>query len=198
MDLSPIGRAALKAREGERLTAYKDSVGIWTIGVGITSASGLIAVTPGLTITAAQSDALFARAVERYAAPVRQALTRPCTQEQFDALVSICFNIGPAAFARATFLRRFNAGDVPGCAAAILAWNKPAEILPRRRAEHDQFLTPYAVALPKARSTDAGPIRLPRGPAPAPASVAPASPAPPRTSRPAVPWWRRALAWLAA
>lgn len=35
MDLSPIGRAALKAREGEVLTAYRDSVGIWTIGVAI-------------------------------------------------------------------------------------------------------------------------------------------------------------------
>ncbi|WP_407523235.1 lysozyme [Methylobacterium oryzisoli] len=192
MDLSPIGRAALRAREGERLSAYQDSAGIWTIGVGLTSASGLIAVTPGLTITAAQSDALFARAVECYAAAVRRALTRPCTQEQFDALVSICFNIGPAAFARSTFLRRFNAGDVAGCAEAILAWNRPAELLPRRRAEREQFLTPYAVALPKARSTDAKPIRVPRD-----ATRAPASGSRSPDARAPAPWWRRALGWLA-
>lgn len=57
-----------------RLTAYKDSVDVWTIGVGITTSSGLIVVKPGLTITQAQSDALFSQAVEKYVDPVRKAL----------------------------------------------------------------------------------------------------------------------------
>jgi len=40
MDLSAIGKAVLIAREGRRLHAYRDSVGIWTIGIGHTSAAG--------------------------------------------------------------------------------------------------------------------------------------------------------------
>lgn len=160
MDLSPIGRAALKAREGEVLTAYKDSVGILTIGVGITTASGLIKVTPGLTITAATSDALFTEAVKAYAKPVSD-LGVKLEQHQFDALVSLCFNIGQPAFTRSTVAKRLRAGDVKGAAEAILMWNKPAAIISRRQGEYDQFRTPYAVALPKARSTDARPVSAP-------------------------------------
>lgn len=148
MDMSPIGRAALLAREGERLTAYQDSVGVWTISVGITSASGLIKVTPGLTITKAQSDALFATGVAQYAAPVSAAVKVPLADHQFDALVSLCFNIGAGAFAKSTVVRRLNAGDYAGAAEAILMWNKPAVIIPRRQAEYDQFRTPYSVKLP--------------------------------------------------
>ena len=69
MDLSPIGGEALEMREGCRLEAYKDSVGVWTTGCGVTTASGLIKVTPGLRITEAQADALNARAFAKYGQP---------------------------------------------------------------------------------------------------------------------------------
>jgi hypothetical protein len=49
IDLSPIGEAVLIAREGRRLKAYKDSVGVLTIGIGHTSAAGVPLVTAGLT-----------------------------------------------------------------------------------------------------------------------------------------------------
>lgn len=162
MDLSPIGREALEMREGCRLGAYKDSVGVWTIGCGITTASGLIKVTPGLRITEAQADDLNARAFTKYAGYVRAAIgDKPIAQHQFDAFVSIVFNIGPGGFQGSTFLRKFMAGDPKGCADAILMWKKPSEIIPRRQAEADQFLTPYAKALPKARRTDRTPIAAP-------------------------------------
>jgi lysozyme len=183
MELSAIGRAALESREGNVLTAYKDSVGVWTISVGVTTASGLIKVTPGLKITAAQSDELFAKAVLKYVKPVVDALgpkINTITQNEFDAFVSICYNIGPVNFAHSTFLRKFMAGDKAGCAEAILQWNKPASILTRRRAERLQFLTPYSVSLPKGRDSDAKPIALPKGgviPVPPAAAPAPA-PAP--------------------
>ena len=177
MELSPIGRAALRSREGDKLVAYLDSVGVWTIGVGITTASGLITVTKGLRITQEQSDKLLALASEKYAQPVRAAIKRPMTQEQFDAFVSICYNIGPAAFKGSTFVRRFNDGDIEGCAQAIMMWTKPAEITSRRRAERDQFLSSYAKTLPKARDTDAKPVAAPavtQVAKPAPATPAPA------------------------
>lgn len=170
MDLSPIGREALEMREGCRLEAYKDSVGVWTIGCGITTASGLIKVTPGLRITEAQADDLNARAFTKYAGYVRAAIgDKPIAQHQFDAFVSIVFNIGPGGFQGSTFLRKFMAGDPKGCADAILKWKKPAEIIPRRQAEADQFLTPYAKALPKARRTDRTTIAAPAVAKPAPA-----------------------------
>ena len=173
MDLSPIGAAALIAREGRRLKAYRDSVGIWTIGIGHTSMAGPPRVTPGLTITAAECDALFARDVETYVKPVRDALAAhmeahmdasmavPLPQHAFDALVSLCFNIGPTAFLRSSVLRRLRAGDREGAAEAILMWNRPREVIPRRQGEYDQFRTPYGVALPRARRGDAGPVARP-------------------------------------
>ncbi|WP_018263707.1 lysozyme [Methylobacterium sp. WSM2598] len=186
MDLSPIGRAVLRAREGERLTAYKDSVGVWTIGVGITTASGLIVVRPGLRITRAESARLFAQAVETYVDPVRRALAKPVPQEFFDACASLAYNIGPVRFAESTIVRKANAGDLAGAAEAFLLWNRPAAILPRRRAERDQARTPYARALPRARAGDAAPV--PAGPPPGPAPRPPDPMAPltrPGPARPA-------------
>ena len=208
MDLSPIGRAALVAREGERLTAYKDSVGVWTIGVGITTASGLIKVTPGLRITKAQSEALFAQAVEKYVDPVRKALRsdRTWPQEFFDACVSLAFNIGPVGFTQSSLVRRANAGDLPGAIEAFLMWNKPAVIIPGRQGERDQAATPYSQALPRARRGDPNPVWASAGSVPvakpvpdplAPMKTAPTQPAPQPapsgglSSAPAAPWWVR-------
>ena len=168
MDLSPIGRAALVAREGERLTAYKDSVGVWTIGIGITTASGLIKVTPGLKITKAQSEALFAQAVAKYVDPVRKALRsdRAWPQEFFDACVSLAYSIGPVGFAQSSIVRRANAGDMAGAIEAFLMWNKPAVVIPRRQGERDQAVTPYSQALPRARRGDPNPVWASSGPVP--------------------------------
>ena len=191
MELSAVGRAVLVAREGQRLEAYRDSVGIWTIGVGHTSAAGAPAVIPGMTIGAEECDAIFSRDVQRYARTVANAVPADLSQHAFDALVSLCFNIGPGAFLRSSALRRLRGGDEEGAAEAILMWNRPAAIVPRRQAEHDQFLTPYADALPRARRGDPHPVADPARPgrrAPPPArrrpiprgpSVVPPIPPPP-------------------
>ncbi|CAA2137808.1 MULTISPECIES: lysozyme [Methylobacterium] len=164
MDLSAIGHAVLVAREGRRLEAYRDSVSIWTIGIGHTSAAGPPVVTPGLRLTAAECDALFARDVGRFVRTVATVVPNDLPDHAFDALVSLCFNIGEGAFRRSTVVRRLNAGDRAGAAEAILMWNRPASLIPRRRAEYDQFRTPYATALPRARSTDPTAIPRPAGP----------------------------------
>lgn len=203
MNLSAIGEAVLIAREGRRLTAYRDSVGIWTIGIGHTAAAGPPLVTPGLRLSEAACDALFRRDVARYVRAVddvvRDALPDPLPDalpdHAFDALVSLCFNIGPSAFARSTVVRRLRAGDRDGAAAAILLWNRPAALIPRRGAEHDQFVTPYDRALPRARRSDAAPVPAPSPLAPfLPASLAaPLAPSPhpplpaPRRTVPRVP-----------
>lgn len=169
--LSTVGRATLVGREGNKLVAYRDSVGVWTIASGVTTASGLITVTPGLTLTAAAADALNAKAFAKYAAEVASVVKVPLAEHQADALISLCYNIGPGAFERSTVLKRLNAGDYAGAAEAILMWNRPAALIPRRQAERDQFLTPYATALPRARRNDAKPVAAAGG-----ASASPAAP----------------------
>jgi lysozyme len=168
MNTSPAGRKVLAEREGRRLKAYRDSVGVWTIGIGHTSAAGAPKVTPGLVITEAECDAIFARDLVAYEMAVNEAVKVPLRQHEFDALVSLCYNIGQAGFARSTVVRRLNAGDRAGAAEAFLLWNKPAAILGRRRGERAQFLgQTYAARLgpdeqAKASSTSPQPSRKPK------------------------------------
>jgi lysozyme len=138
--MSADGRAKLIKREGFKTRAYKDSVGVWTIGVGHTSAAGEPRVTPGLTISKAQVDEILSRDLVQYETAVRSAVRVPLTQGQFDALVSFCFNIGVGGFKGSTVVKRLNAGDYKGAADAMLLWNKPKEIIGRRKSERAQFL----------------------------------------------------------
>jgi lysozyme len=158
---SPAGLVALIGREARKLAAYLDSVGVWTIGIGHTAAAGAPVPYRGLTITLAECDAIFARDIVQYEDAVRRAVKVPLADHQFDALTSICYNIGTGGLANSSFVKLINAGAEPAAIRkAILAWRKPAEIISRRTAEADQFQTPYSMALPKARSTDARSIKL--------------------------------------
>ena len=137
------GRRLIEAREGVRLKAYRDSVGIWTIGVGHTSAAGPPAVVPGLGITAAQASDILSQDLAQFERAVAQAVTVPLASHEFDALVSLAFNIGAGAFARSTLVRRLNAGDRAGAAEAFLMWANAGGkqvLLRRRKAERRQFL----------------------------------------------------------
>ena len=140
MKMSKAGRKTLTTREGVRLKAYKDSVGVWTIGIGHTSAAGDPKVTPTLKITAEECDEIFTRDLAKYEKAVNDAVKVPVTQTEFDAMVSLCFNIGPGGFAKSSVVRRLNAGDRKGAAKAFLMWNKPKEIVGRRTGEMLQFV----------------------------------------------------------
>lgn len=146
MKTSARGRALIELREGSKLHAYRDSVGIWTIGVGHTSAAGLPVVSPNLTISQEQCDEILSRDLVKFEQAVSAAVKIPLADHEFDALVSLAFNIGGGAFAKSTVARRFNAGDKAGAAEAFLMWanagGKPI-LLGRRKAERRQFLSGY-------------------------------------------------------
>ena len=146
MKMSANGRALLIQREGFKTRAYKDSVGVWTIGVGHTSAAGAPAVQPGMVISKAEVEAILSRDLVKFENTVNAAVKVPLTPGQFDALVSLCFNIGQGGFAKSTVVRRLNAGNYRGAADAFLMWNKPPEIMGRRRGERQQFLKATAGA----------------------------------------------------
>jgi GH24 family phage-related lysozyme (muramidase) len=142
MDISQAGLTALAGREGIRTLAYKDSVGVWTIGVGHTAAAGLPNPCAGMEISHQAALDLFKIDLRQYAAEVNRAVKVDCTQNQFDAMVSLCFNIGIGGFAGSSVVRDLNEGDLDRAAQAFLLWDHPEELLGRRKAERAQFLLP--------------------------------------------------------
>jgi lysozyme len=139
MHLSGAGYEVLHERESLRLKAYKDSVGVWTIGLGHTSAAGPPKVINGMTITEDEAEEIFRRDAQTFRKEVIHLVTVPLEQHQFDALASLVFNIGSSNFKKSTVLRKLNARDYAGATEAILMWNKPPEIKSRRRGEYYQF-----------------------------------------------------------
>ena len=148
-----INREALdliKEFEGFRSKAYKDAVGIWTIGYGTTAMAGVgIEPKAGMEITEAQALAYLDAAVAKFEHNVTKVLKRPANENEYGAMVSLAYNIGPAAFAKSSVLRLFNAGDKEGAGAAFLLWNKAggkvlAGLTRRRKAERALFLKPVS------------------------------------------------------
>ena len=144
----------IKEFEGLRLAAYRDSAGVWTIGYGTTAAAG-VGILPGegMTITAAQAEEYLRRAIDKFAASIRHGITVPLNENQWGALVSLAYNIGPGAFLTSTLLKKLNAGDTAGAADEFLRWNKSKGkvlrgLTRRREAERALFLTPVAAAEP--------------------------------------------------
>lgn len=160
MRVSAKGRQKIKLEEGEKLTAYQDSRGIWTIGVGHTSAAGAPKVVKGLKITKAQSDEILARDLGDVEDCINTSVKVPLTQNQFDALASLILNIGEPAFKKSTLLKRLNAKDYAGAAEQFLVWKKAGKdtaiLLKRRERERQLFLTmdaaPLLVEMPKTKT----------------------------------------------
>ena len=125
--------------EGSRNKAYKDSKGLLTIGVG-----HLIKPDEQHLNTATLSDQevkdLLKHDLKWCSEAVETSVKVPLAQNQFDALYSLCFNIGGTAFKNSTVVKRINAGDMKGAADAILMWNKPAVLENRRKRERALFL----------------------------------------------------------
>lgn len=144
MKTSAAGRALIEQREGRRLAAYADSVGVPTIGVGHTGRMSPPKVTPGMTITEAECDAMLATDLAPVEAVINAAVKVPISQNEFDALASLGFNIGAAGLRGSTVVEKLNQGDVQGAADAFLNWEKPAVLKSRRLAERAQFLRPDA------------------------------------------------------
>lgn len=140
MKISQAGIEAIKDFEGVRLKAYDDGVGIPTIGVGHTKG-----VRWGDTATMAQVDAWLREDLSDAENAVNSYVTVPLQQSQFDALVSLVFNIGTGAFAKSTLLKLLNQGDYIGAAGQFLVWIRAggkvlAGLEKRRKAEYNMFL----------------------------------------------------------
>ena len=122
MNISPAGLSALKRHEGLRLDAYPDPASggaPWTIGYGHTRG-----VQPGDRITQPQAEAFLLDDLQWVYAAINDNVQPRLTQDRFDALCSLIYNIGQSAFEKSTLLRKLNAGDFSGAAAEFDKWNQ--------------------------------------------------------------------------
>jgi lysozyme len=148
MKTSPNGRHFIEMEEESgvpKLQPYDDGTGTLTIGFGHTSMAGLPRVYAGMTITAAEADAILGSDLAAVEADVNHHICVELTQNQFDALVSFDFNTG--ALDRSGLLMAINNrhGDVT---AAFEAWRyakvhgvEVPELLGRRQREAALYLT---------------------------------------------------------
>ena len=139
MKLGEKGTEILKYFEGCKLTAYQDSVGVWTIGYGHTKG-----VYAGMTITQEEAEQMLLTELEEYEGYVEKYVTVPLTQNQFDALVVWVYNLGPTNFRNSTLLKELNSGNYTAAGKEITRWNKAggkvlAGLVRRREAEAKLF-----------------------------------------------------------
>lgn len=143
----------VKEFEGCKLEAYQDIVGVWTIGYGTTEGAGLgVVPKAGMKITQEEAELLLMAGLKKFAEQIKPKFLREVNDNQFGALLSLAYNIGPYAFSRSSALHMVNDGQFLKAADAIRLWNKAggAEnkgLIRRREAERKLFLTPtFAVA----------------------------------------------------
>jgi lysozyme len=144
--------------EKEVLKGYLDPAGIPTIGIGHVIRKGE-PYKVGQAITREESRKLFKKDTVWAVAAVNRLVTCPINQNQFDALVSLVFNIGEDAFSRSTVLRETNRGNFEKAAKAFALWNKSRGrvlkgLVRRRKAEAKLFLTPVDNSVPIKSSSD--------------------------------------------
>ena len=125
--------------EGARNKAYKDTKGLWTIGVGhLIKADEQHLINE--TLTDEQVKELLRSDLRWCSEAVESSVKVTLTQGQFDALYSLCFNIGETNFKKSTVVKKINENDLQGAADAILMWNKPEVLVNRRKRERALFL----------------------------------------------------------
>lgn len=146
MQTSDKGISLIKQFEGCKLTAYQDSVGVWTIGYGWTQPVNGKPIRAGMTIKQETAERLLKTGLVSYESDVSRLVKVGLTQGQFDALVSFTYNLGARSLSTSTLLRKLNAGDYAGAADEFLRWNKAGGkvlngLTRRREAERALFLS---------------------------------------------------------
>lgn len=143
--ISNAGINRIKEHEALRLKAYKDAVGKWTIGYGhliLPHEQALI----GTTLTDGEAESLLRSDLAKAETTVNRLVKTALTGNQYDAIVSLVFNIGVGNFERSTMLVKINNGDYEGAAAEFPRWvyaegKQLPGLIARRAKEQSLFLT---------------------------------------------------------
>lgn len=119
MKTSSKGKDLIKKYEGLRLSVYKCPANVLTIGYGHTKTA-----KPGMSINKEMAELLLNMDLIDFEKAVKALVKVPLTQNQFDSLISLSFNVGVGNFSKSTLLKKLNAGDYAGAAPEFLKWNK--------------------------------------------------------------------------
>ncbi len=140
MKTSQQGIVEIASHEGIVDFPYRDSRGIWTVGIGHTAAAGSpdpSKLPRGHQIPMDEIFSIFVKDLARFERRVNKAVKGRIAQHEFDALVSFDYNTG--GIDRATLVRHLNAGDRAEAATAFMSWNRPPETIDRRTREMELF-----------------------------------------------------------
>lgn len=143
---------------------YADPAHGWKVPTccyGHTDAAGepKYAATKNKTFTKAEGRMILERDLAQYAAHVRKSVHVTLTPNQFGALTSLCYNIGPSNFMSSTLVKKLNAEDYEGAAEQFKRWNRAGGkilkgLVRRRAAEAALFLS--GATTPAEPETPAG------------------------------------------
>lgn len=129
------------------LTAYQDSVGVWTIGIGSTYYEDGTKVKRGDKISLERAYELFQNILPKYEKEVNRLVTSNINQNQFDALVSFTYNLGGTNLGNSTLLKKVNKNpNDPTIASEFVKWNKAggkvlAGLTKRRKEESELYFS---------------------------------------------------------
>ena len=135
MNTSAEGLALIKKFEGCELEAYQCSAGVWTIGYGHTKE-----VQKGDVWSQSHAEHMLEVELHEYESYINEYVTVALSQNQFDALVSWVYNLGPANLKVSTMLKVLNKGQYEEVPAQMKRWNKASGkvlegLIRRREAE---------------------------------------------------------------
>ncbi len=147
MNTSNRGLSLIIQFEGFRGEAYRDVVGVVTIGFGFTKG-----VKMGDKMTLAEARDRLRLEIVEYEQGVLAACTRKPNQNQFVAFVCFAFNVGVGGFRKSSVLKAHNRGDYQAAARAFGLWNRAggrvfAGLTRRRAAESALYLEPVDIEL---------------------------------------------------
>lgn len=183
MDISNRGLEFIKKKEGYSEKAYLCSAGVPTLGYGSIRWNAKTPVKMGDTCTQEQAEKLLLKEVQRVEDEIDRVITVPLTQGQFDACVSLLYNIGIGwlngkGHQQATFVKYLNRGEYDKIPSEFLKFKrangKIINGLATRRQEEIQKLwfgsyskdSPEATKAPTVVETDPAVEPMPQAVAP--------------------------------
>ena len=143
MKLNETGHRALELREGLRLKPYLDTQGVPTIAMGNTFyLNGKKVTMLDKPLTLDEAKTLARSVADIFANKVDYLVTSNINQNQFNALVSLAYNIGIHGFRKSTVLKLVNKNpNDPMIRQAFMMWTKNKELIGRRKSEVNQYFS---------------------------------------------------------
>lgn len=139
-----LAKQIIKEFEGLRLKAYRDVVGVPTIGWGTTHYEGGQPVSMRDEISEQRAEQLLDHDMHKFEEGIKKHITADLSDEMDAALISFTYNLGLGAFYHSTLLRKLNEGDLIGAAHEFGKWTHAggkvvSGLVRRRKQEQDLF-----------------------------------------------------------